>query len=69
ASVTEIVDGFVFVISSGSTDKRAASNAIDMLENAKANIIGAVLNRAEPGKSYGSYYAHYYYSYYTNDDD
>lgn len=67
--MSPLVDGFVFVISSGSTDKRAASSAIDMLENAKANIIGAVLNRAEPGKSYGSYYAHYYYSYYTNDDD
>lgn len=66
--MSPLVDGFVFVISSGSTDKRAALSAKDLLLNAKANIIGAVLNRAEPQKSYGSYYSHYYY-YYTHSDD
>ncbi len=66
--MSPLVDGFIFVISSGSTDKRAALSAKDLLLNAKANIIGAVLNRAEPQKSYGSYYSHYYY-YYTHSDD
>lgn len=66
--MSPLVDGFIFVISSGSTDKRAALSAKDLLLNAKANIIGAVLNRAEPQKSYGSYYSHYYY-YYTHNDD
>lgn len=65
--MSPLVDGFVFVISSGTTDRRAALNAKQLLVNAKANILGAVLNRADPNKSYGSYYSHYYYYYYNED--
>lgn len=65
--MSPLIDGFIFVVSSGSTDKRAALTAKEMLENAKANVLGAVLNRADPQKSYGSYYTHYYY--YHHDDD
>jgi Mrp family chromosome partitioning ATPase len=65
--MSPLVDGFVFVISSGSTDRRAALNAKQLLVNAKANILGAVLNRADPNKSYGSYYSHYYYYYYNEE--
>lgn len=65
--VSPLIDGYLLVVASGSTDRRAAVAAKELLLNAKANILGVVLNRADPQKSYGSYYTHYYY--YYHDDE
>lgn len=51
-------DGVLLVISSGEAEREAAARAKLLLENVKANIIGAVLNKVDvkSRKHYGSYY-------------
>ncbi|WP_205825329.1 CpsD/CapB family tyrosine-protein kinase [Bacillus sp. RO1] len=50
-------DGTVLVVASGSTDQESAVKAKDLLESAKAKLLGVVLNMKK--KSDNSYY--YYY--------
>jgi succinoglycan biosynthesis transport protein ExoP len=53
------VSGVVFVLGSGMTRRRFADRAIDTLASGRANILGAVLNRAENiDREYG--YADYH---------
>jgi len=53
------VDGSILVISSGNTEQDAARKSKDLLESAKANIIGVVLNRKKAKDSqYYYYYGH-----------
>lgn len=57
------VDGVVLVVRAGETHKNAITRAKELLESARAsNIIGAVLNMVEHGKTSGYYY--YYRQYY-----
>ncbi len=56
------VDGVVFVIQVGSTSRELAKDASQQLHNAKANVLGVILNQADMSK--GSYYNKYYQSYY-----
>lgn len=58
------VDGVVFVIQVGETARTLAKDAVQQLNNAKANILGVMLNQADMRK--GSYYNKYYKSYYGN---
>lgn len=58
------VDGVVFVIQVGETGRALAKDAVQQLHNAKANILGVMLNQADMRK--GSYYNKYYKSYYGN---
>jgi len=55
------VDGSILVISSGSTEQEAVRKSKDLLSSAKANLIGAVLNKKKAKDSQ-------YYYYYGNND-
>lgn len=53
------VDGVILVVNAGHTQYQAAKDAKTALDNAKANVIGAVLNNVQVSK--GNYYYYYYY--------
>jgi capsular exopolysaccharide synthesis family protein len=59
-----LVDGTVFVLDAERCSRSALTQAKGQLQNAGANIVGAVYNNFQPGQS--SYYP-YYYSYYYQD--
>lgn len=59
------IDGVVMVVRFEKTDRRAAIEAKKLLENARAKVLGAVLNDVTMGGySYHYYYRSYHYSYY-----
>jgi len=63
-----LVDGTVFVMDADQSSRSALTQARDQLENAGANIIGAVYNNFQPGSSaYYPYYYNYYQQYYAED--
>lgn len=62
AVVASQTDGTVLVIEVGDTPKEAAVHAKELLERAKANILGVVLNKVNTHDRMGSYYYNYYYS-------
>jgi capsular exopolysaccharide synthesis family protein len=53
-------DGVVMVIAAGEVEKSAVSRALQMLRQARANVLGAVLNK-HTGHDGGYYYYYYYY--------
>jgi Mrp family chromosome partitioning ATPase len=55
------VDGVVFVVQVGASSRTIVKDAVQQLRNAKANVLGVLLNQADMSK--GSYYK-YYQSYY-----
>ena len=57
-------DGVILVISSGETTINAENRAKTLLNNVRAQILGAVLNNVKLAGRYGSYYHYYYYHYY-----
>ncbi|KPL19313.1 MAG: hypothetical protein AMJ92_04035 [candidate division Zixibacteria bacterium SM23_81] len=59
-------DGVVLVISSGETTRKAENRAKTLLNNVRAQILGAVLNNVRAEGRYGSYYHYYYYHYYES---
>ena len=59
AVVATMVDAVVFVVNSARIDEEALHKAKQLLENARANVLGIVLNHFEPAGVYGSYYAYY----------
>lgn len=64
-----LVDGTVFVMDAERSSRSALAQARDQLENAGANIIGAVYNNFQPGQSRYSPYYSYYYQYYSDEHD
>jgi succinoglycan biosynthesis transport protein ExoP len=64
-----LVDGTVFVMDAERSSRSALAQARDQLENAGANIIGAVYSNFEPGQ--GAYYPYYdyYHEYYSDEPD
>jgi len=58
------IDGVILVISSGETTRNAEIRAKTLLNNVRAQILGAVLNNVKVAGRYGSYYYYYYYHYY-----
>jgi tyrosine-protein kinase Etk/Wzc len=62
------LDGVILVVRSEKTDRRAAQEAKRLLENARARVLGAVLNDVKMA-GYGYHY-HYrsYYNYYGDQD-
>lgn len=55
------VDGVLLVIKAGKTNKSAARDTAQQLSNAKANVLGVLLNQADIRKdSYYKYYQSYY---------
>jgi tyrosine-protein kinase Etk/Wzc len=59
AVVSTLVDGVVFVVNSARVDEESLQKAKQLLDNAKANVLGIVLNHFEPMGVYGSYYSYY----------
>jgi capsular exopolysaccharide synthesis family protein len=63
AVVASQTDGTVLVVEAGETPKDVAAQAVQLLERAKANILGVVLNRVAGRGGSGYYYYHYHYYY------
>ncbi len=60
-------DGVVVVVASGDVDRQAARRTVQMLQQARANPLGVVLNKtARRSATYGDYY-YYHYSADQND--
>ncbi|MBU1656560.1 MAG: CpsD/CapB family tyrosine-protein kinase, partial [Candidatus Omnitrophica bacterium] len=58
------VDGTILVVKCGETHRNAALQSKEILESVKSsNVIGAVLNMVEKGKTGGYYYYQYYGKY------
>ncbi|WP_051327070.1 DUF4388 domain-containing protein [Desulfatibacillum aliphaticivorans] len=59
------VDGVVFVVKAGGVNRDLVRKAVDQLKNARANVVGAVLNQVDVHREgYYKYYEKYYSSYY-----
>ncbi len=59
AIISRVMDGSIMVVQSGKTSKRILSHVYKLLIDAKANVIGILLNRVSmTGKDY-QYYAYY----------
>ncbi|EMR06565.1 Tyrosine-protein kinase YwqD [Bhargavaea cecembensis DSE10] len=52
------VDGTIFVINTGETEKESAEKAKELLGSSKARVLGAIMNNFKLGKD------HHYYHYY-----
>ena len=62
------MSGLVFVIGAEMTRRAHAERAVQTLQSAKTNIIGAVLNRVDLNRNkyyYSRYYGYHYQSYYS----
>ncbi|MCC6730890.1 MAG: polysaccharide biosynthesis tyrosine autokinase [Chthonomonadales bacterium] len=60
------VDGVLYVVQLGETRKSAVRHAIEMLEQARARLIGVVFNKIDTGSRRDDYYGYYsYYNAYT----
>jgi Mrp family chromosome partitioning ATPase len=62
--------GYTNLVVSGETNRNAAAQAVYHLAAAKANLLGAILNKVDQRREgYHSYYYHqqYYRSYYTEE--
>jgi capsular exopolysaccharide synthesis family protein len=64
------IDAIALVVKAGTTERSAVDRALDMLQNVKAPLIGAILNSASK-ESLGGKYAYYYsyYNYYYHSDE
>jgi len=54
-----MMTGVIFVIGAEQTTRQAAVSAMEQLHAARANVLGAVLNRVDVGSN-RYYYTHYY---------
>ena len=66
--LTKVSDGFVYIIESGRVQTPMASHSIGRLLQARANVIGVVLNKVNPNKKdyYAGHYGYYGYNGYTS---
>lgn len=60
------VDGALLVIDAGETRREVVQRAAEMLQKGGVKLLGAVLNKLQPGKR-GGYYYQYYYKYYGSE--
>lgn len=57
-----LVDGVLLVFKHHATSREAGRLAVRLLDQVNANVLGVVLNMAQPGKfKYGGYYGYYQY--------
>ena len=63
------VDAVCLMIHSGNTSQDTVLRAKTLLENVKANVIGAVLNDVDVESLYGSYGYYYYYHYTSSHEE
>lgn len=66
--LSKFVDGYILVIASGITEKRAAIKAKDLLNMVNAKILGVVLNKVDVKSKKGYYGYKYYYGYYGEEE-
>ncbi len=73
AIISKLVDGCVFVVRAGKTDKHVAQQGVRALRDVSAQVAGVVLNAVNFGKhEYSRYYQYYAYrqdGYGPRDDD
>ncbi|MGA1794816.1 MAG: GumC family protein [bacterium] len=68
--LARIADGVCLVIKGGETGRDVINRGVDLLRNAQAQILGAVINNIDiANKRYYYYYQYYYYSYYGDEDE
>jgi len=60
AVVASQTDGTILVVGAGQTPREAAIHAKELLEQAKANILGVVLNKINVRDQKNRYYYYYY---------
>ena len=68
APVAHAVTGVLFVVRAEAVSRLAAQAALEQLDNARANIVGAVLNRVDLDRNayyYSQYYRKEYSDYYA----
>ena len=66
--IAHVAGGVLFVVSSENTSRPAAIKALEQLDAAKANFVGAVLNRVDMKRNayfYSPYYRREYSAYYS----
>jgi len=61
-----LVDGTILVIEAESSEAEAVKEAVSLLKNARAQILGFILNKVDLSRTYKS---HRYYHYYYHHDD
>lgn len=66
ALIAAQTDATALVVRSGVVDKKIIKGAMDQLDKAKANVIGAVINCVEQSRTPYYYYYKYYNNYYGN---
>lgn len=59
SAMAELVDGYLFVASYGTTDRFALVDSVERVRNIGGNILGLVMNRVPMGRAgyYGGYYS------------
>jgi tyrosine-protein kinase Etk/Wzc len=63
--VSNLVDGMILIVSSGTTQTELAKRSKDLILKVGGKVIGMVLNNFDIYNTYGSYYKYYrYYNYY-----
>lgn len=70
--VASKADGVALVAPQGIATKDAVSQAVKLLKQVKANILGVIMNRfvaGDTGNYYGGYYGNYYGGYYGTTED
>ena len=60
------MDGVVMVVSAGGVERGAARRTVQMLQQARAHLLGVVLNKMDEQNG-GYYYNYYYYQYHADD--
>jgi Mrp family chromosome partitioning ATPase len=58
--MASLADGVIYVSECGYTPKKAVQQSQKVLEIAKANVVGSVLNKIDLTRTYGKR-GHYYY--------
>lgn len=67
AVLAGLVDGVVLVVTSGTTRFATLDRATEFLRNAGGTILGVVLNKYDPKKTYGRFYGTHRYGHYGPD--
>ena len=63
AVLSQLVNGVVLVVSSGTTRRNILERAAESIKNVGGNLLGVVLNNFDVGRAYGRYYKSYDYGY------
>lgn len=65
--LSRLVEGVIMVVKVGQTAREHVSNALRVLKDVQARVLGAVLNDIDTGKDGYYYYYYHHYYYYAED--